>query len=409
MTSAQAAAGLCSILWLVDGGDPVVRADRRALERFGHVVDVGDLPPDRWVDAVAPLRPDGIVTFSDHLMVDLARLAADLGLRFHRPEVARRLTDKIAQRDALRRAGLPAPETAVIRNRLDDVAVKELAVKAQFPAVLKPIHGTDSRMTVRVDDAEELMVAIRSFGDGRPDMVLEAYLADRPPCLGEGFANYLSVESVVSGGDIQHFAVTGRFPLAPPLRETGFFIPADLTARQRAAAFDLASDALRALDVQTGCVHTEIKFTPDGPRVIEVNGRLGGGIPLLLDITTGASAPRLAMEVALGAPADVGALARHEDVAFRLLFHAPPTAHKVLSIEGLEHISELPGAPTATLHRPPGTEIDWRTGTNDYIYSVIGVAKDYDELRVIHQMAEAGVHMQFEDLAPQSQATEHRG
>jgi biotin carboxylase len=203
--------------------------------------------------------------------------------------------------------------------------------------------------------------------------------------------------------------VTGRFPLAPPLREAGFFIPADLTARQRAAAFDLVSDALRAHDVDSGCVHTEIKFTPDGPRIIEVNGRLGGGIPLLLDMTTGASAPRLAMEVALGAPSDVGALARQEDIVFRLLFHAPPTAHKVLSIEGLERINQLPGTPIATLHRPPGTEIDWRTGTNDYIYSVIGMAKDYDELRVIHQTAEAGVHVQFEDLAPQSQATEHRG
>ena len=40
MTSVQAAAGLCSILWLVDGEDPSVQADRRALERFGQVVDL---------------------------------------------------------------------------------------------------------------------------------------------------------------------------------------------------------------------------------------------------------------------------------------------------------------------------------------------------------------------------------
>jgi glutathione synthase/RimK-type ligase-like ATP-grasp enzyme len=99
--------------------------------------------------------------------------------------VARRLTDKIAQRDALRRAGLPTPETAAIHNRLDDIAVKELALRSRFPAVLKSIHGTDSRMTVRVDDAEELMTALRSFGDGRSDMVLEAYLPDGPPCFGE--------------------------------------------------------------------------------------------------------------------------------------------------------------------------------------------------------------------------------
>ena len=133
-----------------------------------------------------------------------------------------------------------------------------------------------------------------------PDMVLEEYIADTAPCLGEGFANYLSVESVVSAGVVEHFAVTGRFPLAPPFRETGFFIPADLTPTQRAAALDVASAAVRAVGVETGCLHTEIKFTPDGPRVIEVNGRLGGGVPLILEMATGASAPRLAMEVALG-------------------------------------------------------------------------------------------------------------
>ena len=397
MTSVQAAAGLCSILWLVDGEDPSVRADRRALERFGQVVDLAGRPPSRWVDAVAPFRPDGIVTFSDQRMVDLARLAEDLGLRFHRPEVARRLTDKAAQRDALGQSGLPMPGSAVVPSPLADDAVAELARRLRFPAVLKPRCGTDSRTTVRVRDADELLCALRSLFDGdRPDMVLEEYMADTAPCLGEGFANYLSVESVVSDGVIEHFALTGRFPLAPPFRETGFFIPADLTPPRKAAALDVASAAVRAVGVETGCLHTEIKFTPDGPRVIEVNGRLGGGVPLILEMATGASAPRLAMEVALGRPADCAPLVPHHGIGFRLLFHAPLEARRVLAVEGLERVNRLPGARSATLHRPPGTAIDWRTGTDDYVYSVLGVADDYDQLRAVARVAEATVRLRFE-------------
>ena len=400
MTSVQAAAGLCSILWLVDGEDPSVQADRRALERFGRVVDLAGRTPTRWVDAVAPFRPDGILTFSDQRMVDVARLAEDLGLRFHRPEVAHRLTDKAAQREALRRAGLPVPSSTVLESGLVDDAVEELVRGVRFPAVLKPRHGTDSRMTVRVLAADLVLRTLGSlFNGNRPDMVIEEYIADTAPCLGEGFANYLSVESVVSAGFIEHFAVTGRFPLAPPFRETGFFIPADLTPTQRTAALDVASAAVRALGVETGCLHTEIKFTPDGPMVIEINGRLGGGVPLMLEMATGASAPRLAMEVALGRPADWAPLVVRDGIAFRLLFQAPLEARKVLAVEGLQRVGRLPGARAATLHRPPGTDIDWRTGTNDYVYSVLGVADDYDQLRDVARVAEATVHLRFEETS----------
>ncbi len=399
MTTAQAATGVCSILWLVDGEDPSVRLDVRALERFGQVADLGGHSPERWADAVRPFRPDGIVTFSDDRMVDVALLAEDLGLPFHRPDVARRLTDKMLQRDALRRAGLPMPESTPVGSHLDGDALKNIATNVRYPAVLKPVHGTDSRTTLRVDDADELLAAFRSlFGDSRPDMVIEEYLADGGPCLGEGFADYLSVESLVVAGHVEHFAVTGRFPLAPPLRESGFFIPADLTPDQRIVALDVARAALDALGVETGALHTEIKFTPDGPRVIEVNGRLGGGVPLMLEMMGAASAPRLAMEVALGRTPDTAALEPREGIGFRLLFHAPMTARRVLAVENLEQIGQLPGAPTATLHRPPGTEIDWRTGTNDYVYSVIGVAQDYNQLRMINKSAGAMVQMRFEEV-----------
>jgi biotin carboxylase len=407
MTTAQAAAGMCSILWLVDGTDPSVQADRRALERFGQVADLGTNSPDRWMDIVGPFRPDGIATFSDNRMVELAFLAEALDLPFHKPVVARRLTDKTAQRDVLRRAGLSTPRTTEVGADVGRDDLRRTAADVQYPAVLKPVLGTDNRTTVRVDDAEQLFSALTSmFGQARPDMVVEDYLADTDPCLGEGFANYLSVESAVCSGRIDHFAVTGRFPPAPPLRESGFFIPADLTADQRTDVLNLATAAVDAIGVEMGFLHTEIKFTPDGPRIIEVNGRLGGGVPLMLEMAGAASAPRLAMEVALGRAADLTTLTPREGIAFRLLFHAPMTARRVLAVEGLERIGDLPSAPTATLHRQPGSEIDWRTGTNDYVYSVIGVAEDYDQLRTIHRMSEATVHMQFEETEAGSQAND---
>ncbi len=397
MTAAQAAAGLCSILWLADGKHPQVQAELQAMQRFGQVVDLGDTAPERWADAVRPWRPDGMVAFSDHRMVDFAYVAAELGLLFHRPEVASGLTDKSEQRAAFRRAGLPVPRTISVGRDLDEAAVKETVKGIRYPAVLKPVRGMDSQTTVRVEDADELVGALRSmFRDTRPDMVLEEYLADCPPCLGEDFANYLSVETLVSRRGVEHFATTGRFPPAQPFRETGFFMPADLTPQQRSSVLELASAAVGALGVETGCLHTEIKFTPDGPRIIEVNGRLGGGVPLLLELAGAASAPRIAMELALGRDIGSASLMATEGIPFRLLFQAPINARRVLAIEGLEEIGQLPGKPIGTLQMPPGSELDWRRGTSGYVYSVIGVAHSYDHLREIKRLTDATVSARYE-------------
>ena len=62
---------------------------------------------------------------------------------------------------------------------------------------------------------------------------------------------------------------------------------------------ELAERAARALGVDVGCLHTEIKLTIDGPRVIEVNGRLGGGIPEMLELASGVSLFNVAARVAV--------------------------------------------------------------------------------------------------------------
>ena len=401
MTSVQAAAGLCSILWLVDGEDPSVQADRRALERFGQVVDLAGRSPSRWVDAVAPFRPDGIVTFSDQRMVDVARLAEDLGLPFHRPEVAL-AADRQGGATRCPAARRPANAGLDHRWRVDwpTTPWRTWPAACDSPRCSSRVDGTDSRTTVRVRDVDEVLRALGSLFDGDPpDMVLEEYIADTVPCLGEGFANYVSVESIVSAGVVEHFAVTGRFPLAPPFRETGFFIPADLTPSQRAAALDVASAAVRAVGVETGCLHTEIKFTPDGPGS---SRSMAGSAVASHSFWRWPPALRRRdwrWKWRWAVLRIVPPWSRASGIGFRLLFHAPLEARKVLAVEGLERVSRLPGARSATLHRPPGTDIDWRTGTNDYVYSVLGVADDYDQLRDVARVAQAIVRLRFEEAS----------
>jgi biotin carboxylase len=220
-------------------------------------------------------------------------------------------------------------------------------------------------------------------------MFVEQYLASVPASSKCRFADYVSVESLVAGEKISHLAVNGRFPLAEPFRETGFFIPADLAGAERVAVLEMATAALAGLKVRTGGFHTEIKLTPDGPRVLEVNGRLGGGVPEMLFQASGESLMALSMRLALGEAVERSSPIPCTRIGWRFLVQPPATARRVVSIEGLDRLAQLTGVNSVFLNRVPGDAIDLLDGTRHYIYSVYGVSPDYDEMvkidRFIHE------------------------
>ena len=170
--------------------------------------------------------------------------------------------------------------------------------------MVKPRRGAGSRDTVLIGDADELRAllddqSMSTSGHDEP-MIVEEYLVGLPTATGPHFADYLSVESVVSRGVISHLAVTGRFPPAEPFRETGLFIPSDIDLCLTQEVLEVATKAISALEIGIGFLHTEIKLTPSGPKVIEVNGRLGGSVPEMAALALGMNLFELALRVALG-------------------------------------------------------------------------------------------------------------
>jgi len=294
---------------------------------------------------------------------------------------------------------LPSPLCWEVPADRDPAAIEALAAAVVFPAVLKPRIGSGGQYTMPVADADDLVRSVallpRQAG-GEMGMFVEQYLPSFAAEPGERFGKYLSVESLVTSGEISHLAVTGRFPLAEPFRETGFFIPSDLPQAQLAAVLEVATAALRALGLRTGDCHTEIKLTPDGPRVIEVNGRLGGGVPEMLFQASGLSIFELSMRVALGETVVVDGPVPCARVGWRFLFQPPTAARRVVSIEGLDRLAALSGVNEVFVNRLPGDPIDWREGTRHYIYSVHGVAADYDELLEIDRFIHEEVSIAYE-------------
>jgi len=402
MQICDGARGWCDLVWLVDAADPSVAAVRPILRKFGVVVDaLGESAPVA-AEALRAYSPAGLVTFYDTGMERIAAVAHELGLPFHSPQTARNLEDKLHQRDALRAAGLPTPRTAALPHDADRATVERIGGSISYPAVLKPRRASGSWHTFRVPDVSALgPLWCQAVSDGREEMLVEEYLPDGP-AMPAGFeADYVSVETVVEAGQMTHLAITGRFPLVPPLRETGFFIPSTLGDEQARLVLELATQTLRALGLQVGSAHTEIKLTPDGPRVIEVNGRIGGGVPDMLRLATGLDIVELTMRAALGLPTGIRELPRARGVAYRFFYQPPASARRLRSIEGLDRLKRLPGVESLYLHYPPGTEIDAAHGTRSYVFAVVGSAADYGEVLTIEDFMRTEISADYDhDPAP---------
>lgn len=391
---AAGARGLCELVWVVDGRDAAVVATRRLLERLGVVVDVGRLSSAAAARRLADAAPQALVTFRDSGLGVLARIAAHLQVGFHAPSVAARLEDKLHQRRALARAGVDSLATLALPRGADEERVRTLASRFAFPAVLKPRRASGSWHTFPVGDLDALVALWDELADEPPEpRVLEQRLADGPPMPAGFEADYVSVESLVVGGRPAHLALTGRLPCAEPFRETGFFIPATIDGQARAAVLELATRALDALGVRSGVMHTEIKLTGDGPRVLEVNGRVGGGVPEMLGLACGVDIIELEMRAALGLIEEPPAPPAPTGVAFRFFYQPPAGTHRLLALDGLQDVLALPGVRGGFLHHPPGSVVDSRHGSRTYLFAVHGLAADHAEVartwRLMHELVRA--------------------
>jgi biotin carboxylase len=399
MQLTAAAAGLCDLLWLVDASLPEMQQMIELLDRFGPVVDIGGLSVEQILKELSsPYQPEGIVTYLDANMTTFARVAEVLELPFHSVRTAVALTDKFEQRRELREAGLATPHCVVIgpRQGVEDLGL--LDTTTTWPAVLKPRSAQGSRYTFLVKDKARLDEYLSALGPTRPDMILEGYLDDDTSREGDAYAPYVSVESVVARGVVSHLALTGRFPLAENFRETGFFIPAALHDEDQTAVLNLASLAIEALGVTTGCLHTEVKFTSQGPRVIEVNGRVGGGVPEMLQRAAGVALIEMTLQLALGAEIQIDGPVATDRVGYRFFLQPPAVSATVATISGIDAVSDYPGVDSITVHQGPGADLDWKDGSRNHIVAVVGSANDYEELRFVDRLLNQEVTVTYANV-----------
>lgn len=281
----------------------------------------------------------------------MARLAQELGLKFHSPEVVERSLDKWLMKQAFFKNQVPCAKGKLFKNddKIEISSIKEF----NLPLIIKPKAATSSQGVYRIDHfskIEEYIGVTRSFSK-TGEVIVEEFL-DGPE---------FSVEAMTFHGRTTIVQYTEKFVTPfPRTVEMGHLQPADLAAGQRRALSTVVKAAIEAIGIDDSASHTEVKLTHDGPKIVEIGARLGGDFiaSYLTSSSTGVSMDRAAVQVALDMEPDL-APNRQRHALIRYLEIKP--GKKVAGVLPLNDLIDLQGVVFARIFVRPGDEIQWIT------------------------------------------------
>jgi biotin carboxylase len=239
----------------------------------------------------------GVLTYDESRVRLAANVAARLGIAHIDAAAVARCRDKLATRRALDAAGVPSARAQHVATLAD---ARSAAQRIGYPVVLKPRGLAGSVGVTLVQSPDELSAAYDVTSGSRlpgvdalAGLLVEEYL-DGPE---------ISVDCAVFDGEVEIAVVAKkRLGPAPFFEEVGHVVcsrPDASLPRERIR--EVVAAAHRALGVDRGFTHTELRLTATGPRVVEVNARLGGDlIPYVGRLATGIDAARASADVAAG-------------------------------------------------------------------------------------------------------------
>jgi hypothetical protein len=226
-------------------------------------------------------RPYAAIVATDDPTAEIAAVAqARLGLAGNSPTAARTARNKRLMREALARAGVPAPRHRVFGETDDAEAI---AAQLAYPCVVKPLLCSASRGVMRADDAREFVAAWKRLHALLQTPALRAVEdPDGHRILVEEFVPgaEVALEGLLQRGALTVLALFDKpDPLDGPFfEETLYVTPSRHPPALQSAIAEATERAAEAIGLGDGPIHAELRLAPSGPMVIEVAARSIGGL-----------------------------------------------------------------------------------------------------------------------------------
>ncbi len=318
-----------------------------------------------------------IFTMCDYNLAAVSLLCERFSLPGLASSAAHLCVNKLSSREALAARSIPCP--AFVNPRSDDELV-QAAKEIGFPCVVKPMTdsaSTDVRLCFSLEEARAAFDAIvahpeNARGVPRPaGALVEEYVLGYEVSVESWYDQDAGKHEVVGVTDK---VITG----APAFAETSDTFPSVLPDDITDGVAEVTVAALDAVGHRFGAAHTELRVAPAGPKVIEINGRVGGGdISELVRLSTGIDMLEAAVAAAAGRGAGLPAPTLSRGAAWRAI-HAPRNGH-LSGIDGVCLAAATPGVVDVSLHVPIGAEVRTLASNHEFIGHVLTVARTAGE------------------------------
>lgn len=310
-------------------------------------------------------RFDGVIAPGIDWPVGIAaRVAEKVGVSHPiSPATGSLAVSKARQRERFADARVPQPAWWLVSAVEQDLSV---------PCVVKAPDRQGQRGLSLVQEAAALPAAIvQALEESRNGHALVEELADGPEVTVVGF----SVD-----GRFHPLTVTDRLTADPPA--FGVALAHVWPSRSDASgeAAEVARRAVEALEIADGPTYTQLVIAPDGPKVIEVAARLGGGHDAELCLAAlGVDLNGLALSAALGERPAADALLVEPRVGGAATVFLTAEPGELEAVEGVEEAEAAPGVIRVRAYRRPGFTVEELRRGSDRVGAVQAVGSSREE------------------------------
>lgn len=298
-------------------------------------------------------------------------------------------TIKSHMRKRLEENHVPVPVYYVVENWAGFwEAVKALDGRC----IVKPSDNAGSRGVTLLEGGEKTEEELRrvydySKGNSRNGIVMvEEFMSGAE----------VSVEAMTVNGKTEIISITDKYITPPPyFVEIAHSEPSRLGGEIQERIREVALQAIRAIRLQNGPSHTEIKVTEEGPKVVEIAARLGGDFitSRLVPLSTGVDLVGASVRLAAGEAPDLSAKWQRAAA----IHFIQSGKGKLRRLEIGEEIFRMDGVEEAVLYKKAGDTTDGTKSSNDRLGHIITVGRTPEEAMERGRKALERICMEYEE------------
>lgn len=347
---------------------------------------------------------DAVLGLDDATVAAAAAISEALDLPSNPVQAVEASRNKLLMREVLRRAGVPIPGFIDFTLRDDPLLVSS---SVRYPCVLKPTMLSASQGIIRANGLRDFIAAWKRIAAIIKDT------RSSPVILVEAFIPGIEValEGLLEKGRLRVLAIFDKpDPLdGPYFEETIYLRPPRLPKNIQAEVISCVEQATKALGLERGPVHAEVRVNTQGPFIIEVAARpIGGRCSKALRFGLGISLEEVILRQALGQPIDANSV-RPDPTPSGVMMIPIPKAGTLVKVSGLQKARTTQGIEDILITAHSGQQLVPLPEGSRYLGFIFARARTHGEVEAALRRAHRLIRFEIRPTARKSGVLVHAG